>query len=204
LAVRAITASMSASYHILSTPAAPAPAAMARIAMEPSSGSKFPGATISPTIAVNTASSITRGFMSETKSTRRSVKRDREGKSCDASIAANFMTYPLSLSSRINVVRSRSSCDPQNGGSRPVSKGMRGNRGPMHQQAAIEVRTQAGMRGGEHDSGAATCWARSIHLQFFMAGFAESTQRIGESVTDRLSDPGERCILVGISFDDHS
>ena len=40
LAVRAITASMSASYHMLSTPAAPAPAAMARIAMDPSSGSR--------------------------------------------------------------------------------------------------------------------------------------------------------------------
>ena len=32
--MRVITASMSASYHILSTPAAPAPAAMARIATD--------------------------------------------------------------------------------------------------------------------------------------------------------------------------
>jgi hypothetical protein len=65
------------------------------------------------------------------------------------------------------------------------------------QQVAIEIRTQAGMRGG----GAAT-WARSIHLQFFMAGFAEGTQRIGGSVADRLSDPGKRSVLVGISVDD--
>ena len=40
LAVRAITASMSASYHMLSTPAAPAPAAIARIAMDARSGSR--------------------------------------------------------------------------------------------------------------------------------------------------------------------
>ena len=33
MAVRAITASISASYHMLSTPAAPAPAAIARTAM---------------------------------------------------------------------------------------------------------------------------------------------------------------------------
>jgi hypothetical protein len=48
------------------------------------------------------------------------------------------------------------------------------------------------------------CWSRSIHLQFFMAGLAEGTQRIGESVTDRLSDPGERRVFLGISIDDHS
>jgi hypothetical protein len=57
----------------------------------------------------------------------------------------------FSLISRVDLVRSRSSCDPPNGGSRPASKGMRGNGGPLHQQVAVEIRTQAGMRGAEHD-----------------------------------------------------
>src|ERR1700704_903090 len=78
-AVRVITASMSASYHILSTPEAPAPAALARIAANPSSGSSRPGAIISPTNAVNTASSMTRGFMSARNSGTRVVEREREG-----------------------------------------------------------------------------------------------------------------------------
>jgi hypothetical protein len=37
-----------------------------------------------------------------------------------------------------------------------------------------------------------------------MAGFAENTLRIGESAADRLSDPRERRVLLGISIDDHS
>ena len=41
----AITASMSASYHMLSAPAAPAPTAMHRIAMKPSTGWMPPGAS---------------------------------------------------------------------------------------------------------------------------------------------------------------
>jgi len=68
MAVRAINASMSASYHMLSTPAAPAPAAMQRRATKPMSGSRRPGATNSPTNAVNTTSDMTRGFISATKS----------------------------------------------------------------------------------------------------------------------------------------
>ena len=68
MAVRAITASMSASYHILSAPAAPAPAAMQRRATTPAKGSMPPGATIRPTSAVKTTSDITRGFVSATQS----------------------------------------------------------------------------------------------------------------------------------------
>ena len=68
MAVRAITASMSASYHILSAPAAPAPAAMQRRATTPAKGSMPPGAIIRPTSAVKTTSDITRGFVSATQS----------------------------------------------------------------------------------------------------------------------------------------
>jgi hypothetical protein len=128
------------------------------------------------------------------------VRPDHEGKqSSDAAIAAVFITNPVSLFPRIDVVRFRSLCDPPNGGSRTASRGMRGNG-----QCAIEVRTQAGVRAGQYDHGAAMCWSRSIHFQFFMAGFAEGTQRIGESAADRLSDPGERRVLHGISIDDYS
>ena len=63
-AVRVITASMSASYHMLSAPAAPAPTAMQSSAVKPSTGCRWPGATTSPTSAVNTTSDITRGFIS--------------------------------------------------------------------------------------------------------------------------------------------
>ena len=63
-AVRVITASMSASYHMLSAPAAPAPTAMQSSAKNASTGCRWPGATTSPTSAVNTTSDITRGFIS--------------------------------------------------------------------------------------------------------------------------------------------
>ena len=64
LAVRDITASMSASYHMLSAPAAPAPTAMQMSAVNPIIGCTWVGATMSPTSAVNTTSDITRGFIS--------------------------------------------------------------------------------------------------------------------------------------------
>ena len=63
-AVRVITASMSASYHMLSAPEAPAPIAMHSSAVNPITGCTCPGATIRPTSAVNTTSDITRGFSS--------------------------------------------------------------------------------------------------------------------------------------------
>src|SRR6266702_5419457 len=68
VAVRLITASMSASYHILRAPAAPAPAAMQRRTAQSVSGSNFLGAFISPVAAVNTTSDMTRGFINTAKS----------------------------------------------------------------------------------------------------------------------------------------
>ena len=65
-AVRDITASMSASYHMLSTPAERAPTAMHKSAVKPITGCTWPGAIIRPTSAVNTTSDITRGFISST------------------------------------------------------------------------------------------------------------------------------------------
>ncbi len=65
-AVRAIRASMSASYHILSAPEAPAPAAMQISAAMASTGCMAPGAATSPASAVNTTRNITRGFVSAT------------------------------------------------------------------------------------------------------------------------------------------
>ena len=67
-AVRAMRASMSASYHMLSAPEAPAPMAIASSAMMASTGWMLPGATTIPVNAVNTTSDITRGFISCTKS----------------------------------------------------------------------------------------------------------------------------------------
>ena len=63
-AVRVITPSISASYHMLSAPAAPAPTAMQISAVNPIIGCRCPGATMRPTSAVNTTSDITRGFIS--------------------------------------------------------------------------------------------------------------------------------------------
>ena len=75
-AVRVITASMSASYHMLRTPAAPAPTAMAIIATNFKRGSTRLGAIVIPTSAVKTASAITRGFISVTKHSKRAARRD--------------------------------------------------------------------------------------------------------------------------------
>src|SRR6478752_6204824 len=63
-AVRAMHASISASYHIFSAPAAPAPTAMQMSAAMARTGCMWPGAATSPTSAVNTTRNITRGFIS--------------------------------------------------------------------------------------------------------------------------------------------
>src|SRR5262245_27917288 len=67
-AVRCMRASMSASYHILSAPEAPAPTAMQRMAMPARTGLSAPGANIMPVKAVNTTNDITRGFIRAMKS----------------------------------------------------------------------------------------------------------------------------------------
>ena len=67
-AVRLITPSMSASTHMLSAPAAPAPTAMHSTAVNASTGCRCPGATANPTSPVNTTSVITRGFRSAIQS----------------------------------------------------------------------------------------------------------------------------------------
>ena len=59
---------MSASYHMLSAPEAPAPTAMQISAMTASAGCMLPGASTMPVSAVNTTSDITRGFISAMKS----------------------------------------------------------------------------------------------------------------------------------------
>ncbi len=70
LLVRRITASMSASHHMLSAPDAPAPMAMNSVAASASTGWIAPGfctaAATSPASAVNTTRNITRGFNSAT------------------------------------------------------------------------------------------------------------------------------------------
>jgi len=64
VAVRCISRSMSASYHMLSAPDAPAPMAMDRIAMTAVNGLTVTGAATRPTKAVKTTSDMTRGFSS--------------------------------------------------------------------------------------------------------------------------------------------
>jgi hypothetical protein len=64
LRVRVISASMSASYHMLSAPDAPAPTAIARSEAKPISGCGGVGASNRPASAVNTTSDITRGLRS--------------------------------------------------------------------------------------------------------------------------------------------
>ena len=64
LAVRCMRPSMSASYHMLRAPDAPAPTAMQISAASAKTGCMSPGAAIRPTSAVNTTSDITRGFIS--------------------------------------------------------------------------------------------------------------------------------------------
>ena len=65
-AVRVITASMSASYHMLSAPEAPAPTAMQRSAVNAEHRMHVARRDQQPTSAVNTTSDITRGFSSAT------------------------------------------------------------------------------------------------------------------------------------------
>ena len=67
-AVRCMQASISASYHMLSAPDAPAPTAMQTRAMTVSAGCGCCGASTMPTSAVNTTSDITRGFIRAMKS----------------------------------------------------------------------------------------------------------------------------------------
>src|SRR5262245_8652908 len=67
-AVRCMRASMSASYHMLSAPEAPAPTAMQSMAMPARTGLRCPGASIMPVKAVNTTNDITRGFIRAMKS----------------------------------------------------------------------------------------------------------------------------------------
>ena len=57
---------MSASYHMLSAPDAPAPTAIARSAQNPMTGWMWPGAITMPVNAVNTTRDMTRGFSSAT------------------------------------------------------------------------------------------------------------------------------------------
>ena len=61
-------ASISASYHWLSAPQAPAPSAMQRIAVKPSTSGGSTGATSKPHRPVKTTRLITRGLVSATKS----------------------------------------------------------------------------------------------------------------------------------------
>ena len=68
LAVRRISASISASYHWLSAPAAPAAIAMHSTAVSASAGGKATGAATIPQNPVNTTERITRGFVSAKKS----------------------------------------------------------------------------------------------------------------------------------------
>ena len=64
LRVRRITASMSASHHMLSAPEAPPPTAMKSTAQKPIIGCTATGAARSPTSAVNTTRVMTRGLSS--------------------------------------------------------------------------------------------------------------------------------------------
>ena len=62
LRVRAITASISRSYHMLIAPEAPAPTAMQITASAAITGWIGPGARYRPTRPVSTTSDMTRGF----------------------------------------------------------------------------------------------------------------------------------------------
>ena len=66
--VRDMRASISASYHMLSAPDAPAPTAIARIETMARTGFIVPGATTMPVTAVRTTSDMTRGLRSARKS----------------------------------------------------------------------------------------------------------------------------------------
>jgi hypothetical protein len=80
---------------MFSAPAAPAPAAIAKIAIKPGSGSRRTGAIINPTNAVNSASAITRGLAKLMKWGSRSNQPDRDvGRRRDIEIAMLFMLVP--------------------------------------------------------------------------------------------------------------
>ena len=81
-----MTASISASYHMLSAPAAAAPAAMARTAARAASGSSRSGARLIPTSAVKTASAMTRGFVSA-KNSKNRQPRSIEGPTIGSMLA---------------------------------------------------------------------------------------------------------------------
>ena len=64
LAVRFISASISASYHWLSAPAAPAATAMHKMPVKARNGCRLPGAATMAQAAVKMTSVITRGLSS--------------------------------------------------------------------------------------------------------------------------------------------
>jgi hypothetical protein len=93
---------------MLSTPAAPPPAAIARIAINPRNGSGRVGAISSPTSAVKTASDITRGFIKVTNSGTRAAKLGREAnQDGDKVIAVVFM---VGSSTEVSLGQSRLLC----------------------------------------------------------------------------------------------
>ena len=66
--VRAMTPSISASYHIFKAPEAPPPSAINKIDTNATNGWITPGAAKTPAIAVNTTSDITLGLSKAKKS----------------------------------------------------------------------------------------------------------------------------------------
>src|SRR5262249_24382958 len=111
-AVRVINASISASYHKVSKPAAPPLAAIARISTSPRRGSGRTGAIIIPTNAVNTASTITRGFINAMKSGTRVARLEREANQTrDNGKTAVFMVIPqtgYSVATALSIATGRS------------------------------------------------------------------------------------------------
>src|SRR4051812_3702733 len=87
--VRFILPSRSASYHMLSAAAAPAPSAMHRMAVKPSTGWIGVGAASSPHSPVNTTRLITRGLVSARKS------RQSAGAAVESSAAAMESGGPI-------------------------------------------------------------------------------------------------------------
>src|ERR1700754_1054494 len=112
IAVRLMIASISASYHMLSTPAAPAPAAMARTAASVVSGSSRTGALLNPTSAVKTASIITRGFVSATKSDTlqwpASGRAESDGNAKRARLSPSWPAMDLTFISLLRVFQNES------------------------------------------------------------------------------------------------
>jgi hypothetical protein len=88
-------ADMSASYHMFKAPEAPAPTAMARIAISAMTGSIAPGAVARPTKAVKTTSDMTRGF----NSARKSPGMASDTRNSGASVRLCFSTRAICCSS---------------------------------------------------------------------------------------------------------